>query len=86
MLRRSLRDFNQSPSQIKSLASANGAVLLTNRGKPAFVLLTIAKYEDITSKTVERSTKLSELLAMDEDQHIDFMPERFSFAFRDIEL
>ena len=62
MLRRSLRDFNQSPSHIKNLAAANGAVLLTNRGKPEFVLLTIGKYENITRENVAKSTKLSDLI------------------------
>lgn len=86
MLRCSLRDFNQSPSQIKNLASSNGAVLLTNRGRPEFVLMTIDKYEDITGKKFNKSAKLSKLLAMDEDQEIDFSPERFSIGFRDAAL
>lgn len=86
MLRRSLRDFNQSPSHIKNLAAVNGAVLLTNRGKPEFVLLTIGKYENITRENVAKSTKLSDLIAMDEGPEMDFSPERYSFDFRPPEL
>lgn len=41
MLSRTLSEFNQSPSGIKNLAARYGAVILTNEGKPEFVLMTI---------------------------------------------
>ena len=86
MLRRTLREFNQSPSKIKNLAAGNGAVILTNRGKPEFILLTVEEFETLTNKKMESEVKFSDMVAMQDDGDIDFAPERYSFKFRDVSL
>lgn len=86
MLRRTLREFNQSPSKIKNLAADNGAVILTNRGKPEFILLTVEEFETLTNTKMDSKMKFCDMLAMPDDIDIDFEPERYSFKFRDVDL
>lgn len=45
----SSREFNQDTSRAKKAAS-DGPVFITDRGRPAHVLLTIAEYQRITGK------------------------------------
>lgn len=45
----SSRDFNQDTSAAKKQA-ANGPVIITDRGKPAHVLMTFDYFEKITGK------------------------------------
>jgi prevent-host-death family protein len=45
----SSREFNQDTSRAKKAAS-EGPVFITDRGKPAHVLLSIEEYQRITSK------------------------------------
>ena len=45
----SSREFNQDTSRAKKAAS-EGPVFITNRGKPAHVLLSIEEYQRITDK------------------------------------
>lgn len=45
----SSREFNQDTSRAKKAAS-EGPVFITNRGKPAHVLLSIEEYQRITGK------------------------------------
>jgi prevent-host-death family protein len=45
----SSREFNQDTSRAKKAASA-GPVFITDRGKPAHVLLSIEEYQRITGK------------------------------------
>ncbi len=45
----SSRDFNQDTGRAKKAASA-GPVFITDRGKPAHVLLTIEDYQRLTGK------------------------------------
>ena len=61
------REFNQDVSKIKR-ASLNGPVFITDRGKPAHVLLTYAAYKKISSE----HTKIADLLAMPGVEDIDF--------------
>ncbi len=84
MLRRTLREFSQSPSKITNLAADNGAVILTDRGKPEFILLTVEKFEALTNKKMESTMKLSDMVAMQDVPDIDFEPERSSFKYRDV--
>ena len=86
MVSRTLREFNQSPSRIKNLAAANGAVILTNGGKPEFVLMTIEEYETLTGKKMDGKPKFCDLVAMQDDVDIGFEPERCSLDFRDAGL
>lgn len=67
----SSRDFNQDVSKAKR-AAVNGPVIITDRGHPAHVLLTIEDYQKITDK----QASIVELLAMPDAADIDFEPPR----------
>lgn len=67
------REFNQDVSKVKR-ASANGPVFITDRGRPAHVLLSIDDYQNLT-KTKE---SIVELLAMPDANHIDFEPPKLN--------
>ena len=59
------REFNQDASRVKR-ASRDGPVFITDRGKPAHVLMTVAAYERL--KTVQTDLPLvafMESLALD---------------------
>lgn len=53
------REFNQDASKAES-AAENGPVIITDRGRPAHVLLTFADYKKLTSQR----TRIADLLAM----------------------
>jgi prevent-host-death family protein len=55
----SSREFNQDASKAKKAAKA-GPVIITDRGRPAHVLLTFDEYKRITGGR----TKIADLLAM----------------------
>lgn len=55
----SSREFNQNTSEAKK-ASRKGPVIITDRGQPAHVLLSIDEYRRLTCG----STKITDLLAM----------------------
>jgi prevent-host-death family protein len=55
----SSREFNQDTSRAKKAAS-EGPVFITDRGKPAHVLLSIEEYQRITGKR----GNIADLLAM----------------------
>lgn len=55
----SSRQFNQDASKAKK-ASQAGPVFITDRGRPAHVLLTFAEYQKIVGK----DAKIADLLAM----------------------
>jgi antitoxin (DNA-binding transcriptional repressor) of toxin-antitoxin stability system len=63
----SSRQFNQDASKAKKAAEA-GPVIITDRGKPAHVLLTFAAYQKIT----RGHTKIADLLAMPGGEDIEF--------------
>lgn len=63
----SSRQFNQDASKAKK-AAETGPVFITDRGKPAHVLLTYAAYKKISSER----TKIVDLLAMPGVEDIDF--------------
>ena len=46
------REFNQDPSGVKR-ASREGPVFITDRGKPAHVLMTVAAYERLKKAQTE---------------------------------
>ncbi len=64
------REFNQDVSRAKKAAS-EGPVIITDRGKPAHVLLTIEEYQKLS----ETQQNIAEMLAMPEAADIDFNPE-----------
>lgn len=69
------REFNQHTSRAKR-AARKGPVFITDRGKPAHVLLTMERYEELASKKKQKS--IVEMLAMPEAAEIDFEPPRLS--------
>ncbi|MBB5754148.1 type II toxin-antitoxin system Phd/YefM family antitoxin [Prosthecomicrobium pneumaticum] len=67
----SSRAFNQNVSQARK-AAKDGPVIITDRGRPSHVLMTIEEYRRIT----ERPMSLAEALAHPESADIDFDPPR----------
>jgi prevent-host-death family protein len=62
------RQFNQDTSAAKKLAATNGPVIITDRGMPTHVLMTIDAFEKL--KTKRKS--LAEALGDEASEHIDF--------------
>lgn len=69
----SSREFNQDASGAKRAAN-NGPVFITDRGKPAHVLLSIEEYRRLTGG----HGKIADLLAMPgtEDVDLEISPSR----------
>ena len=65
----SSREFNHDASRAKK-AARSGPVFITDRGRPAHVLLTIEDYRRLTHS----QSSIVELLAMPVDGDIDFEP------------
>lgn len=65
----SAREFNQDVSAAKR-AAEEGPVLITDRGEPAFVLLSIDEYRRLG----ETGADLVDRLSMPEDVDVDFEP------------
>lgn len=65
------RDFNQDISQAKRLAD-KAPVMITDRGKPAYVLMTHAMYERLTAG----GPSILDLLNHPESADFEFEPER----------
>ena len=72
----SSREFNQDTSRAKK-AARKGPVFITDRGKPAHVLLSIEDYERITHKR----ESIAELLALPAEDLFDFEPPRMGDDF-----
>ena len=77
----SSREFNQDASGAKR-ATSKGPVVITDRGRPAHVLLTIEAYEKLTRKTAS----ITELLAMPGVADIDFEAPRMGHIARPADL
>jgi len=72
----SSREFNQDASKAKK-AAMSGPVIITDRGRPAHVLLTFAEYKKISGK----QTKIADLLAMPGTENIElFIPQMLDIA------
>jgi hypothetical protein len=69
----SSREFNQDTSRAKQAAS-KGPVFITDRGRPAHVLLTIDEYQ----KLAGCHTSIIDQLAMPGVEDIEFDPPRLS--------
>jgi prevent-host-death family protein len=67
----SSREFNQDTSRAKK-AATEGPVFITDRGKPAHVLLSIEEYQRITA----RRRSIVEALSMPGLSDIEFDPPR----------
>jgi prevent-host-death family protein len=77
----SSRDFNQDTSGAKR-AARKGPVIITDRGRPAHVLLTIEAYEKLTRKAAD----ITELLAMPGVEEIPFEAPRLGRLTRPADL
>ena len=73
----SSREFNQDTSRAKK-AATNGPVFITDRGKPAHVLLTIEDYQRLSHS----QPNLADMLAMPDADGIDFDPPKLDVVFR----
>ena len=67
----SSRAFNQDASGAKKAAN-RGPVFITDRGKPAHVLLSIADYQ----RLLGRQAKITDLLAMPDAASVEFSPAK----------
>jgi prevent-host-death family protein len=67
----SSREFNQDTSRAKK-AAQDGPVFITDRGRPAHVLLTIEAYQKLTGE----QASIVDLLAMPGAEDIEFDPPR----------
>ncbi|MCX7147948.1 MAG: type II toxin-antitoxin system prevent-host-death family antitoxin [Rhodocyclales bacterium] len=67
----SSRKFNQDASGAKK-AAAKGPVFITDRGRPAHVLLTVEAYRQLTGL----HANIIDLLAMPDAAEIEFDPPR----------
>lgn len=77
----SSREFNHDTSGAKK-ASHQGPVIITDRGKPAHVLLSIEEYQKLTGV----GTSIVELLVMPDTPDIDFDTERAVITPRPVDL
>ena len=77
----SSREFNQDASKAKK-AACTGPVFITDRGRPAQVLLSIQQYQKLTGSTAS----IIDMLAMPESEGIRFSPKRFTKLFKPADL
>lgn len=77
----SSREFNQDASRAKK-AAKNGPVFITDRGRPAHVLLTVENYQRLSGA----SSSIVDLLAMPEGADTDFEPPRASGLTKPVDL
>ncbi|MCE0460045.1 type II toxin-antitoxin system Phd/YefM family antitoxin [Pseudomonas uvaldensis] len=78
----SSREFNHDTSGAKK-ATLEGPVIITDRGKPAHVLLSIEEYQKLTGIG---GTSIVELLVMPDAPDIDFDTERAVISPRSVDL
>jgi prevent-host-death family protein len=77
----SSRDFNQDTSGAKK-ASKNGPVVITDRGKPSHVLMSIEEYQRLTGSL----PSIVDLIAMPSEADIDFDPQPTRINIKPAEL
>lgn len=75
------REFNQDVSRAKR-ASQDGPVFITDRGRPAHVLLTIEAYHRIAGG----GASIVDLLALPGADDVEFEPARAELRLRAAEL
>jgi prevent-host-death family protein len=75
------REFNQAASEAKQAAN-NGPVFITDRGKPAHVLLTFADYQRLT----KQRRNIADALAMPGIADIEFETPRVTIQSRQVDL
>lgn len=75
------REFNQDTGRAKK-ATKRGPVFITDRGRPAHVLLTIEQYQSLLGQP----TNIIDMLAMPDGDEIEFDPPRVGGLYRAAEL
>jgi prevent-host-death family protein len=75
------REFNQDASGAKKAAS-EGPVFITDRGRPAHVLLTIEDYQRLAGG----QRKIADALAMPGDEDVEFEAPRAEIKVRPADL
>ncbi len=71
------REFNQDAGRAKR-AAAEGPVFITDRGKPAHVLLTFEDYRRLAGQ----GRKIADILAMPEGEDVEFEAPRIDIGMR----
>ncbi|PZP17716.1 MAG: type II toxin-antitoxin system prevent-host-death family antitoxin [Brachybacterium faecium] len=74
------REFNQDVSAAKR-AATHGPVVVTDRGEPAYVLLSIGEYERLTQGDMDRFLAR---MRMTQDVDVDFSPARIDAHVPDL--
>ena len=77
----SSREFNQDTARAKK-AAEKGPVFITDRGRPAHVLLSIDRYRELSGA----SASIVDLLAMPDAGSVDFEPVAAGRVFRPADL
>jgi prevent-host-death family protein len=77
----SSRAFNQDASGAKKAAN-RGPVFITDRGRPAHVLLSIADYQ----RLLGHRAKITDLLAMPDAASVEFSPAKVEITSRPADL
>lgn len=77
----SSRELNHNVTRAKQ-ATRHGPVFITDRGKPAHVLLTIEEYKRIT----HQEESVADALAMPELADIEFEPPRITFIPKPVDF
>lgn len=75
------REFNQDTSRAKK-AAKSGPVFITDRGRPAHVLLSIEQYQSLTAP----AASIIDLLAMPGAEKVRFVPPRVRKLIKAAEL
>jgi len=80
----SSREFNQDTGRAKQ-ATRKGPVFITDRGRPAHVLLTIEDYRKLTGQPASSMT-LAGALAQPGVEDFEFDPPRMDWQTRPVDL
>lgn len=75
----SSRDLNQDVTRAKK-AALNGPVIITDRGRPSHVLLSIDEYKRLTNQ----GRNITDTLAMYDPSGIDFEPETLTIKAKPV--
>ncbi len=77
----SSREFNQGASEAKRAAN-NGPVFITDRGRPAHVLMSFEEYQRLT----KQRRNIADALAMPGVADIEFDPPRVTIETQAVDL
>ena len=75
------REFNQAASEAKRAAN-NGPVFITDRGRPAHVLMSFEEYQRLT----KQRRNIADALAMPGLADIEFEPPRVTIIPRSVDF